>query len=91
MYVTDLDDGGQIRTGDAWVALDAEDGHIVGTQIPGEGSAGDIFLQLQLPVHSGHIAGLPGRIFICLTGIAVAALSITGILIWLKKRPSWIR
>jgi uncharacterized iron-regulated membrane protein len=86
VYVTDLDDGRQLRTADAWLAIDADDGHIVGTQMPGDGSAGDIFLQLQLPIHSGHIAGLPGRILVCLTGIVVAGLSITGVLIWLRKR-----
>lgn len=52
----------------------------------GEGTAGDIFLQLQFPLHSGEIAGLAGRIVICVTGILVAALSVTGVLVWARKR-----
>jgi len=60
-------------------------GHVLGRQIPGHGSAGDIFMQAQFPLHSGRIAGLPGRIAISFTGAVVAMLSVTGVLIWLKK------
>jgi len=54
--------------------------------IPGTGTAGDMFLQLQFPLHSGRIAGVPGRIFISFMGLVVAGLSVTGIVIWLKRR-----
>ncbi|MGH8479080.1 MAG: PepSY domain-containing protein [Gammaproteobacteria bacterium] len=33
-----------------------------------------------------EIGGLPGRIVICITGIVVTMLSVTGIVIWLQKR-----
>ena len=54
--------------------------------IPGTGSAGDIFLQAQFPLHSGRILGLPGRILISAMGLVVAMLSATGLVIWLRKR-----
>ena len=54
--------------------------------IPGTGSAGDIFLQSQFPLHSGRIIGLPGRILISAMGLMVAMLSATGLIIWLRKR-----
>ena len=57
--------------------------------MPGEGSAGDIFMQAQFPLHSGRIVGLPGRIFVSLMGLLVAMLSVTGVIIWQKKR--WVR
>ena len=63
-----------------------EDGRLLGKDVAGEGTPGDIFLQLQFPLHSGEIAGLAGRIVICITGILVAVLSITGVLVWARKR-----
>ena len=37
---------------------------------------------------AGRIAGLPGRIIVSIMGIAVAMLSITGLVIWWKKRKA---
>lgn len=72
--------------GDSWVYLDAHSGEITAAQIPGAGSFGDVLLQAQLPLHSGRIAGMGGRIAISVFGVLVAGLSVTGILIWLRKR-----
>ncbi|MDY7538820.1 PepSY-associated TM helix domain-containing protein [Undibacterium sp. RTI2.1] len=79
----DHGDGG---LGNAWLYFDGSDGHSAGAKIPGSGSAGDIFLQAQFPLHSGRILGLSGRIFISIMGLVVAMLSVTGVLIWIKKR-----
>ena len=54
--------------------------------MPWQGTAADIFVQAQFPLHSGRILGLPGRILISAMGIVVAALSVTGIVIWARKR-----
>jgi uncharacterized iron-regulated membrane protein len=66
--------------------FDGTDGRLVGEVVPAEGTAGDIFMRLQFPLHSGRIAGLAGRIAVSATGVVVAILSITGVVIWLKKR-----
>ena len=66
--------------------LDGQDGRILGERVPWQGTAADVFVQLQFPVHSGRILGLPGRILISLMGLAVAVLSATGVYIWWKKR-----
>lgn len=86
-YTADNDhgDGG---LGNPWLYLDGQSGVLVGTQIPGTGSAGDIFMQAQFPLHSGRILGMPGRILVSLLGLVVAMLSLTGIVIWAKKRRS---
>lgn len=76
-------DGG---LGNPWLYFDARDGSSAGANVPGAGSAGDIFLQAQFPLHSGRIIGLPGRILVSLLGLAVATLSVTGVAIWLRKR-----
>jgi len=78
-------DGG---LGNPWLYFDGQSGNFVGAEIPGYGSAGDIFLQAQFPLHSGRILGLPGRILISLMGLMVVILSVTGLMIWLKKRNS---
>lgn len=71
--------------------VDGADGRLLGARVPGEGTWGDAFEQLQYPLHSGQVAGLPGRIFIASVGIVVAGLSVTGVLVWAKKRASAAR
>lgn len=79
------DDYGAAGAGPAELYFDAEDGRCLGGRRPWRGTAGDVFLQLQFPLHSGRIANLPGRIIISFMGLGVAALSVTGIVIWWKK------
>ncbi len=67
---------------------DGTNGDLIGDEVPWTGTAADVFSQLQFPLHSGRIAGLPGRIIISFMGIAVAMLSITGLVIWWKKRKA---
>jgi uncharacterized iron-regulated membrane protein len=81
-------DGG---LGNAWLYIDGKDGSPAGGSIPGAGSAGDIFLQAQFPLHSGRILGLGGRILISIMGLMVALLSATGLLIWQKKRRARVQ
>jgi uncharacterized iron-regulated membrane protein len=45
-----------------------------------------VFNQLQFPIHSGRVLGIPGRLLISCMGLVVAMLSITGVVIWLRKR-----
>jgi uncharacterized iron-regulated membrane protein len=78
-------DHGDIGLGNPWMYWDAATGKPLAAQIPGKGTAGDVFMQVQFPLHSGRILGLGGRILMSALGIAVAVLSATGLLIWLKK------
>ncbi|HTI17865.1 MAG TPA: PepSY-associated TM helix domain-containing protein [Trinickia sp.] len=80
------DERGQGSLRSAWLYWDAGTGMPAGQQIPGRGSAGDLFMQMQFPLHTGRIAGTLGRVVISVTGVALAMLSATGVLIWLKKR-----
>jgi uncharacterized iron-regulated membrane protein len=79
----DHGDGG---LGNPWLYFDGQDGRFLGSVEPGVGTAGDIFMQAQFPLHSGRILGLPGRILVSLLGLAVAVLSVTGVVIWARKR-----
>jgi uncharacterized iron-regulated membrane protein len=67
------------------------DGRYLGDQQPWVGTAADIFLQAQFPLHSGRILGLPDRILISIMGDVVATLSVIGVVIWLRKRRAKIR
>lgn len=80
------DDHGSGGMGVKMLFVDAMTGALKGGRIPWEGTAADIFMQLQFPLHSGRIAGIPGRVFLSFMGIVVALLSATGIYIWFKKR-----
>lgn len=79
----DHGDGG---LGNPWLYYDAQDGHFIGAELPGTGSAGDVYLQAQFPLHSGRIFGIAGRVLMSAMGLLVAMLSATGIVIWARKR-----
>lgn len=79
-------EGGGMRM--KWLYLDGDSGAELGARVPWQGTAADIFVQLQFPLHSGRILGLPGRVIISLMGLVVAMLSLTGVIIWAKKRKA---
>ncbi|RST48320.1 PepSY-associated TM helix domain-containing protein [Variovorax sp. DXTD-1] len=66
--------------------LDGRSGRVITSNRPWHGTAADVFAQLQSPLHGGRILGLPGRILMSLMGLVVAGLSVTGIVIWWRKR-----
>ena len=68
------------------IYVDGNDGAVIGGRVPWQGTVADIFIQAQFPVHSGRILGLPGRILISVMGLVVAALSVTGVVVWVRKR-----
>jgi uncharacterized iron-regulated membrane protein len=83
----DADDAhGDGGLGNPWLYLDARTGALVSASTPGEGSAGDVFMQSIFPLHSGRILGLPGRVLVSFMGIAVASFSVTGVLTWARRR-----
>ena len=81
-------DHGAAGVGPANLYFDSEDGRLIGERLPWKGTAADLFVQAQFPLHSGRILGLPGRIAISVMGLVVAMLSVTGAYIWWRKRRS---
>ena len=82
------DESGAMGMGLSNLYIDAKDGSVLGEYRPWQGTAADVFVQLQLPLHSGRLLGLPGRILMSFMGLMVAMLSVTGIVIWSRKRRS---
>ncbi|MGZ5050163.1 MAG: PepSY-associated TM helix domain-containing protein [Methylobacter sp.] len=67
-------------------AVDQYSGEIVRVYDRGVGSVGDIFLDWQWPLHSGHAFGWAGRLLVLLSGLACPVLYATGVIRWLQKR-----
>jgi uncharacterized iron-regulated membrane protein len=80
------EDHGAAGVGPQILYFDGQSGTLIGDWQPWTGTAADIFVQAQFPLHSGRILGLPGRIIVSIMGVVVAALSVTGVIIWLRKR-----
>ena len=80
------DDHGAAGVGPARLFYDGMSGELLGERQPWQGTVADIFVQAQFPLHSGRIVGLPGRILISIMGVVVAMLSVTGVVIWWRKR-----
>lgn len=80
------DDHGDGGLGNPWLYFDAQDGRLLGAEIPGTGTAGDLYLQAQFPLHSGRLFGVAGRVLMSAMGLLVAMLSVTGVVIWARKR-----
>ena len=70
------------------VFIDGADGAVRARWGTESGGSGDYFNAIMFPIHSGQIFALPGRILICVSGIVVTMLSITGLVIWWKKRKA---
>lgn len=90
-FFTAENDHGDGSLGNPWLYFDGKDGTLAGSDVPGEGSAGDLFLQAQFPVHSGRLFGLPGRLLVSAMGLAVAVFSATGVVLWARKRVARAR
>lgn len=80
------DEMGAMGMGLSNIYVSSQDGSVLGTHQPWHGTAADVFVQLQLPLHSGRILGLPGRILMSIMGLMVVMLTVTGVVIWEKKR-----
>lgn len=80
------DETGAMGMGLSNVYVSSESGEVLGSHRPWHGTGADVFVQLQLPLHSGRILGTFGRVLMSLVGVMVAMLSITGVVIWWRKR-----
>lgn len=79
---TDIQDhGGQTR-----IVIDATTG-TVKMRLLGTGQySGNTITTWLMALHMANVWGLPYKIFVCVLGLAIVMLSVTGVLIWLRKR-----
>lgn len=68
------------------VFFDARDGHLLNFDAPTSISAGNTITAWLYGLHFAAVGGLWYRLLVCLIGLMVATLSVTGVWIWLRKR-----
>jgi uncharacterized iron-regulated membrane protein len=71
--------------GKSWLFFHGTDGRLLGQEIAGQGTLGERFYRLQLPIHGGRIIGFTGQVIIAVLGVVIAGLSGTGVYIWWRK------
>lgn len=71
--------------GKSWLFFHGTDGRLLGQEIAGQGTLGERFYRLQLPIHGGRILGTTGQVMIAVLGVVIAVLSVTGVYIWWRK------
>lgn len=72
----------------ATIAIDARDGRFLGLQLPTGQRAGNTVTSWINALHITAIWGLPWQIAVAALGILIVAVSVTGVLIWWRKRKS---
>ncbi len=68
------------------VFFDANTGALKHFMLPSGQYAGNTLTNWLYALHMANVFGLPYRIFVCLLGLAIALLSVTGVIIWWRKR-----
>ena len=74
------------RHGMTAVSIDASSGALRGVAIPTGHRAGDTFTSWIKALHMAMVFGMPMRIFVSACGLLVVALTVTGVMIWWRKR-----
>lgn len=70
------------------VAFDSNTGALKAIEIPSGVNGANTFTNWIVALHTAHVFGVPYRVFVSLLGLAVTMLSVTGVIIWLKKRSA---
>ncbi len=73
------------------VAFDADSGDLVELLQPTGGHLGNTIESWLYALHMARVFGTPYRILVCMLGIVISMLSVTGIYIWWKKRAARLR
>lgn len=90
MYVYGFTTGADIshHGGGTRIAFDSDTGALKGVEIPTGVNGANTFSNWIMALHTAHVFGLPYRVFVTVLGLMVTMLSVTGVVIWLKKRSA---
>jgi uncharacterized iron-regulated membrane protein len=70
------------------VIFDADTGELLHVWLPTGAAAGDTIRTWLTSLHMAALWGTPFRLFMTGIGVAVVLLSITGLVIWVRKRQA---
>lgn len=79
------------RNGLTMVMFDANTGARLSAWIPTGAAAGDTLRSWLASLHMATMWGWPFKLFICVVGLMVAVLSVTGVMIWRRKQKGRLR
>lgn len=74
------------RGGHTRLVFDGDSGALRGLWLPTGAASGDTISTWLATLHMAALGGWPVQLLICVMGLAVAMLSVTGIVVWLRKR-----
>jgi uncharacterized iron-regulated membrane protein len=74
-----------VRYGVTGVMVDGSDGSLRSVEIPTGHLSGNTFTNWINALHQAMVFGLPYRIFVSAMGLVLVVLTISGVLIWLRK------
>lgn len=78
----------QNRNGRSTLWLDQYSGRLLKSHSYSRLGASDRFLALQLPLHDGEILGNAGRVLVCVAGLVICGLYVTGLYLWWRRRKT---
>ncbi|QSA96566.1 PepSY-associated TM helix domain-containing protein [Methylococcus sp. EFPC2] len=78
----------QDRYGETRLFFDADTGERRLLSLPSGQYAGNTVTAWLFALHKANVFGLSYRILVCLLGVAIVMLSVTGVIIWLRKRQA---
>ncbi len=81
-----LDINDHDRRGMTQLFFDADSGAFKLLLLPTGQYNGNTVTTWLYALHMGNVFGMPYRIFVCALGLVIVLLSVTGVVIWLKKR-----
>jgi uncharacterized iron-regulated membrane protein len=74
------------KYGSTAIHFDSHTGALVSASIPTGDRAGNTITTWLIELHMANIFGLAYKIFVCILGLTIVMLSVTGVYIWWKKR-----
>lgn len=76
------------RGGRSLVIFDGDSGELRKLQLPQGANGANTFTEWMIALHMARVWGLPYRLAVTVIGLIVTTLSITGVLIWMRKRQA---
>lgn len=81
-----LDIQDEDKNGATVIAVDANSGELKGLHLPTGQRSGNTLSRWLVELHMARVFGMPYKIFVCILGLMIVMLSVTGVVIWLRKR-----
>jgi uncharacterized iron-regulated membrane protein len=86
VYILYARGSGELGNSENYAAFDANSGELKALSGQRAESAGSFISRWLKSIHMATVFGLPMQILICVMGLVITALSVTGVYIWWKKQ-----